>query len=82
MAPIQAARTRLPPMPDHGGDLWIANTVSNVGVAVVIDARYLGHARYSDHRYLRLPWLAAGEQEHFTLGLDLSPGPHRLELRL
>ena len=63
-------------MPDHGGDLWIANTVSDVGVAVVIDARY------SDHRYLRLPWLAAGQEQHFTLGLDLSPGPHRLEVRL
>jgi hypothetical protein len=47
-------------MPDHGGDLWIANTLSD----------------------LRLPWLAAGEEQHFTLGLDLSPGPHRLEVRL
>jgi hypothetical protein len=36
--------------------------------------------RYSGHRYLRLPWLAAGEEEHFTLALDLSPGPHRLEV--
>jgi hypothetical protein len=24
--------------------------------------------------------LAAGEEEHFTLALDLSPGPHRLEV--
>jgi len=63
-------------MPDHGGDLWIANTVSDVGVAVVNDARNL------DHSYLRLPWLAAGQEQHFTLGLDLSPGPHRLEVRL
>ena len=51
-----------------------AMDVSDVGVAVVIDDRYSGH------RYLRLPWLAAGEEEHFTLALDLSPGPHRLEV--
>ena len=63
-------------MPDHGGDLWIANTLSDVGVAVVIDDRY------PDHRYLRLPCLAAGEVQPFTLGLDLSIGPHRLEVRL
>ena len=63
-------------MPDHGVDLWIANTLSDVGVAVVIDDRY------PDHRYLRLPRLAAGEEQHFTIGLDLSPGPQRLEVRL
>lgn len=48
--------------------------VSDVGVAVVIDDRY------SDHRYLRLPWLAAGESERFTLPLELDPGRHRLEV--
>jgi len=48
--------------------------VSDVGVAVVIDDRY------SDHRYLRLPWLAAGESERFTLPLELAPGRHRLEV--
>ena len=69
-------------MPDHGGDLWIANTVSDVGVAVEIDNRYLGHDLYSSYRYLRLPWLAAGEAELFTLGLEPSPGLHRLEVRL
>ena len=48
--------------------------VSNVGVAVVIDDRYSGH------RYLRLPWLAAGESEEFRLPLALTPGSHRLEV--
>ncbi|MEN9542219.1 MAG: hypothetical protein RLZZ459_2310, partial [Cyanobacteriota bacterium] len=51
-----------------------AMDVSDVGVAVVIDDRYSGH------RYLRLPWLAAGGQEDFSLPLDLSPGHHRLEV--
>lgn len=48
--------------------------VSDVGVALVIDDRY------SSHRYLRLPWLAAGESEAFTVPLALSPGRHRLEV--
>jgi hypothetical protein len=48
--------------------------VSDVGVAVVINDRY------SDHRYLRLPWLAAGESEQFTVPLELAPGMHRLEV--
>lgn len=48
--------------------------VSDVGVAVVIDDRY------SDHRYLRLPWLAAGAVEEFSLPLALEPGRHRLEV--
>ena len=48
--------------------------VSDVGVAVVIDNCY------SSHRYLRLPWLSAGETEAFALDLPLSPGPHRLEV--
>jgi hypothetical protein len=75
-------------MPDQGGDLWIAQTVSDLGVAVVIDECHSGHDCYSgsdcysDHRYPRLPWLAAGEEEHVTLALDFSPGSHRLELRL
>lgn len=51
-----------------------AMDVSDVGVAVVIDDRY------SDHRYLRLPWLAAGGGERFSLPLDLSQGQHRLEV--
>jgi hypothetical protein len=48
--------------------------VSDVGVAVVVDDRY------SSHRYLRLPWLAAGEQEEFSVPLELAPGRHRLEV--
>jgi hypothetical protein len=51
-----------------------AMDISDVGVAIVIDDRY------SDHRYLRLPWLAAGHEERFSLSLDLAPGPHRLEV--
>ena len=46
--------------------------VSNVGVAVVIDNAY------DSHRYLRLPWLNAGEQETFSLELPLEPGHHEL----
>jgi len=49
-----------------------AMDVSDVGVAVVIDDRY------SDHRYLRLPWLVAGGHENFELPLDLCPGRHHL----
>jgi CARDB len=45
---------------------------SDIGVAVVIDDRY------SDHRYLPLPWLAAGAAERISLPLALSGGPHRL----
>jgi hypothetical protein len=48
--------------------------VSDVGVALVIDDRY------SSHRYLRLPWLAAGEAEAFTVPLALPSGRHRLEV--
>jgi hypothetical protein len=48
--------------------------VSDVGVAVVVDDRY------SSHRYLRLPWLAAGDAEAFTVPLELTPGRHRLEV--
>ena len=47
---------------------------SDVGVALVIDDRYSGH------RYLRLPWLAAGKEEVFTVPLELAPGRHRLEV--
>ena len=48
--------------------------VSDVGVAVVIDNAY------DTHRYLRLPWLNAGDQEEFSLDLNLEPGRHRLEV--
>lgn len=46
--------------------------VSDVGIAVVIDDRY------SDHRYLRLPWLAAGDAKDFAVPLELSPGGHEI----
>jgi hypothetical protein len=48
--------------------------VSDVGVAVVVNDRYSGH------RYLRLPWLAAGASEQFSVPLDLSPGGHCIEV--
>jgi len=48
--------------------------VSDVGVAVVVDDCY------SSHRYLRLPWLSAGESETFQIDLTLPPGAHRLEV--
>jgi len=47
---------------------------SDVGVAVVLNDRYSGH------RYLRLPWLAAGEAERVTMPLALGPGRQRLEV--
>ena len=42
--------------------------VSDVGVAVVINDRY------SSRRYIRIPWLSAGENEDFTLDLPLPSG--------
>lgn len=47
---------------------------SEVGVAVVVNDRYSGH------RYLRLPWLGAGEAERVTMPLPLPAGSHRLEV--
>jgi hypothetical protein len=46
--------------------------VNDVGIAIVIDDRY------SDHRYLRLPWFAAGAVRDFALPLPLTPGRHEL----
>ena len=51
-----------------------AMDVSDVGVAVVVNDRYSGH------RYLRLPWLAAGASETFSVPLQLPAGAHRLEV--
>ena len=48
--------------------------VSDVGVAVVIDDRY------SNHRYVRIPWLKAAEGEDFTMPLDLPVGDHRISV--
>ena len=36
--------------------------------------------RYSSHRYLRLPWLSAGDSEAFSVPLDLGAGRHKLEV--
>ena len=51
-----------------------AMDVSDVGVALVVNDRYGGH------RYLRLPWLAAGASETFSVPLQLPAGGHRLEV--
>jgi hypothetical protein len=51
-----------------------AMDVSDVGVAVVVNDRYSGH------RYLRLPWLAARASEQFSVPLDLPAGAHRIEV--
>ena len=51
-----------------------AMDVSDVGIAVVIDNAY------DSHRYLRLPWLSAGDHEDFSLDLPLVPGEHRLQV--
>ena len=48
--------------------------VSDVGVAVVIDDSY------SSHRYLRLPWLKAGEWEDFSMPLSLCQGDHTISV--
>ncbi len=51
-----------------------AMDVSDVGVAVVVNDCYSGH------RYLRLPWLAAGATESFCVPLQLPAGTHHLEV--
>lgn len=48
--------------------------VSDVGIAVVVNNRY------SDHRFLRLPWMEAGGSEHFSMAWSLSPGSHDVEV--
>lgn len=47
---------------------------SDIGVAVVINDRY------GSHRYLHLPWLAAGAAERVSMPLELPPGDHKLEV--
>lgn len=47
---------------------------SDIGVAVVINDRY------GSHRYLHLPWLAAGAAERVSMPLELTAGSHRLEV--
>ncbi len=46
--------------------------VSDIGIDIVPDDCY------SAREYLRLPWLAAGACESFSLPLPLPPGAHRL----
>lgn len=46
--------------------------VSDIGVAVVVDDRY------SDHRFLRIPWMEAGGEERFSMTLGLDAGEHDL----
>ena len=46
--------------------------INDLGVAIVIDDRY------SDHRYLRLPWLSAGQSQDFPVPLEFAPGHHEL----
>ena len=45
---------------------------SDLDVVVVIDDRWSGH------RHLRLPWLAAGERESFAMPLELPDGAHEI----
>ena len=45
--------------------------VSNVGVAVVLNDSY------ASHRYVRIPWMNAGESESFTMAWDLPAGRHQ-----
>ncbi len=46
--------------------------VSDVGVAVVVDDRF------SDHRYLQIPWMNAGASESYSLSWPLPPGEHSI----
>ena len=48
--------------------------VSDIGVAVVVDDYY------SDHRFLRIPWMKAGSEERFSMPLNLKFGKHDLEV--
>jgi hypothetical protein len=45
---------------------------NDLGIAIVINDRY------RDHRYLRLPWLSAGESQEFSVPLDLPAGRHEV----
>ena len=46
--------------------------VSDVGVAVVVNDRF------SDHRYLQIPWMDAGASESYSLSWPLPPGQHSI----
>jgi|TARA_B110000908_G_scaffold154322_1_gene191545 hypothetical protein len=49
-----------------------AMDVSDIGIDVVPDNRY------SERQYLRLPWLAAGDSENFSIVLSLASGAHQI----
>ena len=49
-----------------------AMDVSDIGIDVVPDNRY------SERQYLRLPWLAAGASETFSIVLSLTSGAHQI----
>lgn len=46
--------------------------VSDVGVAVIVNDRF------SDHRYLQIPWMNAGASESYSLAWQLPPGQHSI----
>ena len=46
--------------------------VSDVGVAVVVNDRF------SDHRYLQIPWMDAGASESYNLAWELPRGEHSI----
>ena len=46
--------------------------VSDVGVAVVVNDRF------SDHRYLQIPWMDAGASESYSLAWPLPHGQHSI----
>ncbi len=46
--------------------------VSDVGVAVVVNDRF------SDHRYLQIPWMNAGDSESYSLAWAFPSGVHRI----
>ena len=48
--------------------------VSDVGVAVIVNDRF------SDHRYLQIPWMNAGASESYSLAWQLPPGQHSISV--
>ena len=45
-----------------------------MGVAVVVNDRF------SDHRYLQIPWMDAGASESYSLAWPLPPGQHSISV--
>ena len=48
--------------------------VSDVGVAVIVNDRF------SDHRYLQIPWMDAGASESYSLAWTLPAGRHSISV--